>query len=179
MGLQSMAYYVTLTWLPEILREEGMSAALAGWMLALNQAVGIVSMFFAPMLAARRPSQRTVVAAAVGLVAGGILGLLATDAAVTLWITLLGLGLGACFSLALTLFALRAPDSGHASALSGMAQSVGYMLAAAGPPLFGALRDAAHSWSVPLALLLAVAAVLMITGLGAARDAQVSGSQVS
>src|SRR5215216_4342086 len=34
MGLQSLGYYVVLTWLPEILQEEaGISASLAGWML--------------------------------------------------------------------------------------------------------------------------------------------------
>src|SRR3712207_8697220 len=44
MGLQSLAYYVTLTWLPEILQAEGMGAARAGWMLGLSQAVAIVTM---------------------------------------------------------------------------------------------------------------------------------------
>src|ERR671912_531114 len=170
MGLQSLAYYVTLTWLPEILREEGMNAARAGWMLALAQAVAIVSMFFAPVLAGRRPSQRGVVA----LSGAGTLGLLvAGSTASALWVVLLGLGQGACFSLALTFFALRAPDSQHAAALSGMAQSVGYLLAAVGPFLFGVLRDATHAWTVPLALLFAVAVCLLITGLGAARDAHV------
>ena len=86
---------------------------------------------------------------------------------------LLGLGQGACFSLALTFFALRAPDPEHAAALSGMAQSVGYLLAASGPFLFGVLRDATGAWTVPLALLLAIVSCLMVTGLGAARDAKV------
>jgi CP family cyanate transporter-like MFS transporter len=86
---------------------------------------------------------------------------------------LLGLGQGASFSLALTFFALRAPDPGHAAALSGMAQSVGYLLAAGGPFLFGVLRDATGSWKVPLALLLTVTVCLLIAGLGAARDTRV------
>jgi CP family cyanate transporter-like MFS transporter len=177
MGLQSLAYYVTLTWLPEILREEGMGAARAGWMLALAQAVGIVTMFFAPVLAGRRPSQRGVVVAAVVLSGAGTLGLLVAGSTVSiLWVMLLGLGQGACFSLALTFFALRAPDSEHAAALSGMAQSVGYLLAAVGPSLFGVLRDATHAWTVPLALLLAVTVCLLIVGLGAARDAHVASS---
>jgi CP family cyanate transporter-like MFS transporter len=55
-----------------------------------------------------------------------------------------------------------------------MAQAVGYLLAAAGPLLFGVLRDATHSWTVPLALLLAVMVCLLISGLGAARDAHVA-----
>jgi MFS transporter, CP family, cyanate transporter len=175
MGLQSLAYYVALTWLPEILREEGMSAARAGWMLALSQAVAIVSMFFTPVIAGRRPSQRGVAVAAVALSGAGTLGLLlAGSTAGTLWVVLLGLGQGACFSLALAFFALRAPDPEHAAALSGMAQSVGYLLAAVGPSLFGVLRDATHAWKVPLALLLAVTVCLLIAGLGAARDAHVA-----
>ena len=176
MGLQALAYYVTLTWLPEILQEEGgMSAAQAGWMLALAQVVVIPSMFLAPVLADRRPSQYGVVVAAVTLTGAGTLGLLvAAGTATALWVVLLGLGQGACFSLALTLFALRAPDSEHAAALSGMAQSVGYLLAAVGPFVFGVLRDATHSWTVPLALLLAVVVSLLVTGLGAARDAKVA-----
>lgn len=174
MGLQSLAYYVTLTWLPEILRSGGMSASRAGWMLALAQAVGIVSMFFAPIIAGRRPSQRSIVVVAAALNGAGIVGLLlAPDTASVLWIILLGLGQGACFSLALTFFALRAPDPEHSAALSGMAQSVGYLFAAFGPALFGVVRDATHAWKVPLALLFVVVVCLLISGLGAARDAHV------
>ncbi|HKH75423.1 MAG TPA: MFS transporter [Rubrobacteraceae bacterium] len=181
MGLQSLAYYVTLTWLPLILRETaGLSAAQAGWMLALAQAVGIASMFLAPLLAGRTPSQRGVLVASVALSGAGTLGLLVSPGAATaLWVVLIGLGQGACFSLALTFFALRAPDPEHAAALSGMAQSVGYLLAAVGPFLFGVLRDATHAWTVPLALLLAIVSCLMGTGLGAARDAKVASPPVS
>jgi CP family cyanate transporter-like MFS transporter len=177
MGLQSLAYYVTLTWLPEILQAEGMGAARAGWMLGLSQAVAIVTMFLAPMIAERRPSQRGVVGVAVGMSGVGALGLLvAGSTASTLWVVLLGLGQGASFSLALTFFALRAPDHGHAAALSGMAQSVGYLLAAGGPFLFGVLRDVTGAWKVPLALLLTVTICLLIAGIGAARDAHVGAS---
>jgi MFS transporter, CP family, cyanate transporter len=177
MGLQSLSYYVTLTWLPEILQAEGMSAARAGWMLGLSQAVAIVTMFLTPMIADRRPSQRGVVVVAVGTSGVGALGLLvAGSTASTMWVVLLGLGQGAAFSLALTFFALRAPDPGHAAALSGMAQSVGYLLAAGGPFLFGVLRDVTGAWKVPLALLLAVTICLLIAGLGAARDSHVSAS---
>ena len=175
MGLQSFAYYVTLTWLPEILQEDGMSATRAGWMLGVTQAVAIVTIFFAPVIASRRPSQQGVVAAAVSLSCAGTLGLLvAGSTASVLWVVLLGLGQGACFSLALTFFALRAPDSQHAATLSGMAQTFGYLLAAAGPFLFGVLRDATNAWTVPLALLLAITVCLLIAGLGAGRDAYVA-----
>jgi MFS transporter, CP family, cyanate transporter len=174
MGLQSLVYYVTLTWLPEILQEDGMSATRAGWMLGVSQAVAIVTIFFAPVIASRRPSQQGVVGVAVSLSCAGTLGLLvAGSTASVLWVVLLGLGQGACFSLALTFFALRAPDSQHAATLSGMAQTFGYLLAAAGPFLFGVLRDATNAWTVPLELLLAITVCLLIAGLGAGRDAYV------
>jgi MFS transporter, CP family, cyanate transporter len=177
MGLQSLAYYVTLTWLPEILQEEGMGVARAGWMLGLSQAVAIVTMFLAPMIAGWRSSQRGVVVVAVGTSGVGVLGLLvAGSTASTLWVVLLGLGQGASFSLALTFFALRSPDPGHAAVLSAMAQSVGYLLAAGGPSLFGVLRDVTGTWKVPLALLLTVTVFLLIAGIGAARDAHVGTS---
>src|ERR687889_1450548 len=101
MGLQSLAYYVTLTWLPEILQDGGMDAANAGWMLGLSQTVSILAMFLAPVLAVRRPSQWGVVVVAVILSSSGVLGLLfAASAAAPLWVVLLGLGQGASFSLA-------------------------------------------------------------------------------
>jgi CP family cyanate transporter-like MFS transporter len=174
MGLQSLGYYATLTWLPEILREGGTGAEAAGWLLALSQAVAIPAMFAAPVAAGRRPSQQGVVAASVALVGAGVLGLLLFGGAGgVLWVTLLGLGQGACFSLALTLFALRAADPEQAAALSGMAQSFGYLLAALGPPVFGVLRDATGSWTLSLALLLGITACLLAAGLGAGRDARV------
>jgi MFS transporter, CP family, cyanate transporter len=177
MGLQSLSYYVTLTWLPEILQAEGVDAARAGWLLGLSQAVAIVTMFSAPIIAGRQSSQRGIVAVAVSVSGAGALGLLvAGSAASILWVVLLGLGQGASFSLALTFLALRASDSRYAAALSGMAQSIGYLLAAAGPILFGVLRDATGAWKVPLVLLLAITVCLLIAGLGAGRDAHVGTS---
>lgn len=56
-----------------------------------------------------------------------------------------------------------------------MAQSVGYLLAAAGPPLVGLLRDLSGGWHLPLAVCLVL--TLVIAGLGplAGRDLRVPG----
>lgn len=45
----------------------------------------------------------------------------------------------------LVFFGLRTKDSKQAAELSGMAQSVGNLLAAAGPILFGFLHDVTHA----------------------------------
>ena len=174
MGLQSVVFYASIAWLPEILQSGGLSAAQAGWMVSLMQFVGIPAALFAPILAGRRPAQRGLLATAALLSGAGILGLLLSGGALTiLWVSLLGLGQGASISLALTLFALRTTDAAGAAALSGMAQSAGYLLAAAGPFLFGVLHDLTQSWSLPLALLFTVTVALLFAGLGAGRDAYV------
>ena len=142
MGLQSVVFYASIAWLPVVLQGVGLSAAQAGWMVSLMQFVGIPAALFAPILAGRRPSQRGFLAAAALLSGAGILGLLLSGGAATvLWVSILGIGQGASISLALTLFALRTTDAREAAALSGMAQSVGYLLAASGPFLFGVLHD--------------------------------------
>lgn len=175
MGLQSMVFYVTVAWLPTILTDRGMSAASAGWMLSMMQFVGLPATFIAPVLAGRHPSQRRLAVVIAMLPLIGYLGLLSGGTMlVTLWIMLIGLGLGASISLALTLLTLRTTNAEQAAELSGMAQSVGYLLAAAGPVLFGLLHDLTRSWTAPLLTLIAVIIVLLIVGLGAGRNEYVT-----
>ena len=54
-----------------------------------------------------------------------------------------------------------------------MTWALGYLLAAASPPFFGALHDLTGSWDFPLVGLLAVTACLAASGIGAGRDLHV------
>jgi CP family cyanate transporter-like MFS transporter len=58
-----------------------------------------------------------------------------------------------------------------------MAQSLGYLLAAMGPALFGLLHDATDSWNGPLALLAAASVLLLAAGLGAGSNRYVGDAQ--
>jgi CP family cyanate transporter-like MFS transporter len=175
MGLQSLVFYSTITWLAEILRDRGLSSASAGWLVSVAQLAGLATSLAAPPLAARRPSQRVDAAASALLSLAGYAGLLlAGRELLPLWCALIGLGQGAMFSLALTMFALRAPDARHAAELSGMAQTVGYLLAAAGPTALGLAHDLTGGWTVPLAALGGVTVVILLVGIGAGRDALVA-----
>ena len=49
--------------------------------------------------------------------------------------------------------------------------ALGYLLAAAGPPLLGGLRDLTGGWSWPVAVLLAALVPMTWAGWGAARNA--------
>ena len=168
MGLQSLTFYVMLAWLPELLQSRGLDAERAGWMLALSQGVGILGTLLIPTWAERLPDQRRIVWVLAAVEGVSLLGLLAPGTALApLWVSLLGFVLGGTFGLALLFIVLRTPDAQTATELSGMAQSVGYLLASVGPFAFGLLHDLTRSWSIPLASLMVVLLGKLVTGLGA------------
>jgi CP family cyanate transporter-like MFS transporter len=179
MALLAVQFYSQVAWLPEIYRHEGMSKGAAGALLSLSLFVGIPCGFLVGALAGRLRDQRPIVwGAGLVLLAGWIGVLLAPSAAPSLWAILLGLGFGTGFTLVLSLFVLRADDTSHAVALSGMAQSVGYALAAVGPIAVGALHDATGGWSVPLVVLIGVGVVDLAVGLLAGSARFVRGREV-
>ena len=170
MGLQSLAYFAPLSWLPTIYRDEGLSAATAGVLLAIFNALGIVTNIAAPIAAHRMRDQRPPVLAASVVTALGVLGLIIAPASgAVLWTVLLGLGQGATLSLALLMIVLRASDDDTAARLSSMAQGVGYLLAAVGPFGMGLLHQLTGGWTVPLLALLGVIGLQLAAGLGAGR----------
>lgn len=174
MGLQSLTFYVILAWLPEILQSRGFGAGYAGWMLSLTQAVGILGTLMIPVWAARLDDQRKIVWALALLECAGLAGLLfAGTILVPLWVSIMGFILGGTFGLSLLFIVLRTTDAETATELSGMAQSIGYLLAATGPTLFGFLRDLTLSWTIPLFFLVAILFAKLATGLGASKPQRV------
>jgi CP family cyanate transporter-like MFS transporter len=171
MGLQSLLFYALVAWLPAILGDAGVDEATAGLLFGVSQAASLVATVAVPIMAERAQTQFGLVAVATVLCLAGFGVLLAAPAELALLVVvLLGVGTGVSFALALILFVLRAGTVAQATALSGMAQAVGYGLAALGPLLLGAGRDAAGSWQAPLLALVAVTLLMGAVGAGAARD---------
>lgn len=171
-------FYAMAAWLPDVYREEGLSAASAGGLLSISLIVGLPLGVVVGVAAQRLEDQRPLALASGLLSLGGWLGvLLAPTAAAWLWVSLLGCGFGLGFPLVLTLMVLRAPDARHAAELSGMAQAVGYAVAALGPVVIGALHDASGGWTLPLVVLVALNAPLLALGLGGSRPGYVAGSE--
>ncbi|WP_077328102.1 CynX/NimT family MFS transporter [Virgibacillus siamensis] len=172
MGFQSFLFYVTISWLPEILHAYGASMATAGWMLSFTQFIGLPASFLVPVIAGKFKSQRGIVL--VMAISGicGYGGLLIGESYTTMVIStiLIGVTLSGSFALALAFLGMRARNARHAAELSGMAQSLGYCLAAVGPMLIGLLYDVTHSWNIPLVTLICVSIMVMLFGMGAGRD---------
>ncbi|MFE3181471.1 CynX/NimT family MFS transporter [Streptomyces violascens] len=171
MGLQSLWSYVLIAWMPTIFTDHGMSRSTAGVIFAFNNLIQVAGAFGVPLLAGRMRSQRPLIVLVTSLVAAGYAGLMvAPVSGAWLWAAVLGIGQGGAVGLALTLIVLRSGDARTAAQLSGMAQTIGYLLAAAGPIAAGAVHQATGGWTVPITLVLGVCAAALAVGLFAARD---------
>jgi MFS transporter, CP family, cyanate transporter len=174
MGVQSLMFYSLLSWLPSILRDNGMSKGVAGAYLSIFTLLGIPVCFVVPMIAARMRDQRALVVGSVLFLAGGIVGLIASpgDAAIV-WTLLAGVSQAATLALAFLFFVLRSRNQAQAAELSSMAQGFGYGIAALGPVVIGGLHEASGGWTVPLWLLLVLLVAELVFGLEAGRARQV------
>jgi len=171
MGLQSALAYSVFGWLAPILRDRGLDAAAAGYVLSVSVVGQMVGCLVAPALATMGRDQRVVSVALYGLVLVGILGCFYAPLWQAWgWAALLGLGQGGLLAVALTIILLRAPDAATAARLSGMAQGVGYTLAAGGPLLVGLLRQLSGGFGTAPILLTGLVVLGALSGLGAGRD---------
>ncbi|MBB3112380.1 CP family cyanate transporter-like MFS transporter [Paenibacillus phyllosphaerae] len=171
MGLQSLIFYMLAAWLPEILVSRGMSQDAGGWMLSLLQFSMLPFTLFVPIIAGRMRNQKPLVMLTTFLYLIGIGGLFMENTAlVPLWAIIIGIAGAFSFSLAMIFFSLRTRTAQESAELSGMAQTVGYIMAAIGPMLFGGLHDITHGWNLPLMILIVASLCIFAFGLGAARD---------
>jgi CP family cyanate transporter-like MFS transporter len=165
MACQSTAFFVMIAWFPSMMSDlQRIDAARSGWILFLYQIAVMVAVLAVPVLIRRTPDQRWIGAACGSLIVLGYGGLLLDSIHVTAWMLLMGLGAGGSLVLAMTLFGLRTSSTPKAVALSGMAQTVGYLMAALTPILVGVIHDATEAWSVPLLLMIGI--TLLQTGSG-------------
>ncbi|GAA4603397.1 CP family cyanate transporter-like MFS transporter [Actinoplanes octamycinicus] len=167
MGLQSTTFYLLVTWLPTIEIADGVPERTAGLHLFVYQGMGIVGGLTIPLLL-RDPRRRIAGAVTSSVpVLVAVLGLLFAPALTVLWVVVAGLGQGAALVAALTLITLGGRTPAETTKLSGMAQSLGYLLAATGPVLAGLLAERTGGWTASL-VAVAVLALLQLTAAAVA-----------
>jgi CP family cyanate transporter-like MFS transporter len=170
MGLQSFAFFVLVAWYPELLQDAGVAASTAGVLMGVMQASGLLATVAVPVLATRAHDQRWLVLGSTALGLFAMVGLLVAPGELALlWTVAVGIA-GACtLSLSLAFFVLRTRDGADAAAMSGMAQSLGYLVAASGPFLIGLLHDATDGWTAPVLVFIAVWVLIGVAGMFAGR----------
>ncbi|MND70397.1 Inner membrane transport protein YeaN [compost metagenome] len=174
LGINSLIYYVIIGWLPAILLSHGYSETQAGSMHGLLQLATAAPGLAVPLVLHRLKDQRGIAGFSALLCAVSAAGFWFVPGQAVLWTLIFGFGSGATMILGLTFIGLRAGSAHQAAALSGMAQSVGYLLAACGPPLMGKIHDAAGDWRIPLIACALAAVVMAICGVLAGRDGEIA-----
>lgn len=170
MGLQSVGYYIFITWLPSIEGAGGVSQSAAGIHQFLFNGFAILGSIGCSTLLPRFGDQRLLGMLGPALFVVGAAGVLFAPGLAAVWDSIAGVSTGVGIVLALSFFGLRTTHHAQAADLSGMAQSVGYLLAAAGPIAAGALHDVTGSWTPALTATIALQVILIGFGHLAGRN---------
>ncbi|MDM4092511.1 CynX/NimT family MFS transporter [Klebsiella oxytoca] len=175
LGINSLVYYVIIGWLPAILQSIGYSEAQAGSLHGLLQLATAAPGLAIPLILHRLKDQRGIAVLVAMMCAVSALGLWFLPGQAIMWTLIFGFGSGATMILGLTFIGLRASSAHQAAALSGMAQAVGYLLAACGPPVMGKIHDASGDWHIPLIAVALISVVMAVFGALAGRDREIHG----
>lgn len=179
MGLQSALAYCVFGWLVPILRERGLDGVTAGAIVSMSVMVQAASCIVAPQIAVRSKDQRLIHVALCAIAVVALLGLLfAPLSTAWFWAALQGVGQGGLIAVAMTAIVLRSPDAHVAAHLSGMAQCVGYLLAAIGPLIVGLIRSWTGSFRASAVLFVLLGTGAAINGWGAGRRLHVGARTV-
>jgi CP family cyanate transporter-like MFS transporter len=170
MALQSTGYYILIAWLPSIEGAAGIGSTAAGLHQLLLNGFGIAGSIVCSAAIGRFRDQRPLGVLAPLLFMTAAAGILIAPRLSAFWCSLAGVAGGANIVLALSFFGLRTSHHTQAAALSGMAQSVGYLVAAAGPIAVGALHDLTGSWTPALVTVIVLDLALVCVGYLAGRD---------
>jgi CP family cyanate transporter-like MFS transporter len=173
MGLQSALAYCIFGWLVPILRERGLDGVTAGAIVSVSVMVQAAACLVAPHIAVRGRDQRVINVSLCVIAVVALLGLLFAPLwMVWFWAVLQGVGQGGLIAVAMTVIVLRSPDAHVAAHLSGMAQFVGYLLAAVGPLVVGMI----HGWTGSFAWC---SVLFVLLGSGAAFNGWFAGRAIT
>jgi MFS transporter, CP family, cyanate transporter len=162
--VQALLVYTILSWLPYILISRGLGAATSGYMLALVQVVSIPAVILLLAMATRpRLLRPAFMLTCLASLAGFTGLLLLPDQFVVAPAVLIGIGFGV-FPLVMLMISRSGDSAAETTALSTLAQSVGYLFATVGPFGLGLLHEAVGGWALPLILLVAFAVLQLLLG---------------
>ncbi|RJQ82810.1 MFS transporter [Pseudonocardiaceae bacterium YIM PH 21723] len=169
-ALQAGFSYTTMAWLSEVLTHTaGVDRTTAGIMFGITMLIGVPISLTVPAIAARQrnPYGWVVLLTAMSMI--GTLGLMLAPATLTgLWLLFVGAGIG-IFPLGVAFISIRTRTPADTVRMSAMAQSLGYLLAAIGPFLFGLLREMTGGFTASHIAVLGFLSLQMVFGTLAAR----------
>ena len=166
---QAFAYYGVTAWLPLLLRDElGMAPGTAGLSASIFQIAALVGAFGVPVLLRVLPDPRAVVLIVAAGWATVPLGMLLAPQLWLVWSALGGAAQGGGLVVIFALVVRKARDLTENRRMSALVQGGGYIVAATGPSVVGAVHEATAGWTAPLLVVLGSITVLAVFGTAAA-----------
>lgn len=163
-GLANGGYACIIAWLPSYARSLGWSAQSSGELIAIMTIFQVMGALLAPLLSTGSQDRRPWLFLAMFIQLSGFLGLmLLSEATLTLWVALIGWGLGAGFSLTLTVALDHFSAPQLAGALTAFVQGIGFILTAAIPYVAGILIE--WSGSFYTTWLMLIMTLILLLGL--------------
>lgn len=170
LGITSLTFYTTSTWLPTTLVAGGLSAQSAGSLTSLINLVAIPFSLLAPVLMERAPASLTAPLAPLIAVAGVVVLVIAGPGCGLAATALLGVSQGLCLGVSYGQVVRFSHSAQHTASVSALTSAVGIALAAAGPLAFGLGLEHAASWTVPVMGLGAMLLVQTAVGVRSGRS---------
>ncbi|MBF8739721.1 MULTISPECIES: CynX/NimT family MFS transporter [Pseudomonas] len=165
-GLINGGYTSMVAWLPAYHIEHGGTAQGGGELVGLMTIFQVTGALGLPLLLRSLADRRPGLWLALSIQLLGFLGLLlAPTLAMGVWVAMIGLGLGACFSLSLTLTLEHLKkDPAQAGSLAAFVQGIGFIITGIVPYITGWLRDVSGDFQASWTLLaITVVAMLLVT----------------
>ena len=173
-GTQAMLFYCMTAWGPTITQSKGFTLEQSSAAATFLQVVGIPITFLGPILAKKFTARRILTILSVSYFAGGILFYFVEDPVlVYISLFLYAQGMGSTFSFAFLFFAQMGRSPGETALISGIVQSGGYVLAAVGPVLMGALADITGAWHYPVIFLIITIVIACTAGVISSKEGTV------
>jgi len=163
--------YAVFSWGPSMLQGRGLDPTSSGLIMSLSYIAQMVTGLATPIIAGKLRDQRLLAVLMVLLTGAGLLGFIFAPVwSLVFFAIVLGLGQGGGFGLALSLIMLRSANPHVAAQLSGLTQSVGYIVGGLiGPLAVGMIHDWSGGWAAVSVFYVLVGIVTLVLGLGAGR----------
>ncbi len=164
-GLANAGYACIIAFLPTYARGLGWSAQSSGELIGIMTIFQVLGALGAPAFSANRLDRRPWLFFAVIMQIVGFTGLiLMPESLLLLWTALIGAGLGACFSLTLTVALDHLSMPNLAGALTAFVQGIGFIITAIVPYFAGALFEWQGSFTIIwMLLILTLMSMLALT----------------
>lgn len=171
-GFQCFVFYSVVAWLPTIAMDAGLTGDQSSLIAGLLQLFALPFAFAVPVMAAKMTNRQPILlAAGIASMIGAIMMLFPVNSFAYYCVVafLMGAGSTTTFVLAMTLFGLKTKSAADTRNLSGMVQSVGYLIAALGPVVVGNLNAQTHNWFASCIVIFAASLLFTVFGMFAER----------